>query len=173
MPLKHIRSKIWRSAIWRLVVALIAVLPVVAPSHAAPPQPPVLGHWLSEGRDAVIEIFPCGDDTLCGRLTWFAPGPDDAKNPPMDGNNPDLSLRFRPLCGLVILKGFKPSGEGEWNDGSVYDPDNGKTYRATMTLVDDGTLRLRGYIGIPLFGETQAWTRAAPETGTCAGLADP
>jgi uncharacterized protein (DUF2147 family) len=98
------------------------------------------------------------------------PGPDDETNPPLDGQNPDLSLRFRPLCGLVILKGFKPSGEREWDDGSVYDPDNGKTYRANMALADNGALRLRGYIGIPLLGQTQVWTRAAPESGTCAGL---
>jgi uncharacterized protein (DUF2147 family) len=158
-----------RSAVWRLVAALIAVLPADARSRAEPPQA-VLGHWLSEGRDAVIEIFPCGDGAVCGRLTWFVPGPDDDKNPPLDGHNPELSLRFRPLCGLVILKGFKPSGERAWEDGSVYDPDNGKTYRATMTLADNRTLRLRGYVGIPLLGETQVWTRAAPGNGTCAGL---
>ena len=34
-----------------------------------------------------------------------------------------------------------------------------KTYKANMGLQPDGTLRLRGYVGTPMFGETQIWTR--------------
>ena len=163
-----------RSAIWRLVLALTAVLPAAVASDAQPPQPGVFGRWLSQGKDGVIDLSICDDGTLCGRLTWFLPGPDDAgKPPPADEHNPDPALRGRPLCGLVILGGFKPSSDRDWVDGRVYDPDNGKIYHATMRLAKNGTLRLRGYIGIPLFGQTQVWTRAAPETGTCAGLTDP
>lgn len=162
-----------RSAIWRHVLALIAVLPAAALSYAQRSPPSVFGRWLSEGKDGVIEISICADGTACGRLTWFLPGPDDAKKPPVDDHNPEPALRDRPLCGLVILGGFKPSSERDWVDGWVYDPENGKTYHATMTLAENDTLRLRGYVGIPLFGATQVWTRAAPEIGTCAGLTDP
>ena len=162
-----------RSAIWRLVLVLIAVLPADSVLHAQQAGSPILGRWLSEGKDAVIEIFPCADGALCGRLTWFALDPEDEGKPPVDGHNPEPALRDRPLCGLVILGGFKLSGDREWSGGRIYDPENGKTYRATMRFADNGTLRLRGYIGIPLFGETQVWTRPPPETGTCAGLADP
>lgn len=43
--------------------------------------------------------------------------------------------------------------------GKVYDPESGNEYKAKMTLVDNKTLKLRGYILIPLLGRTEVWTR--------------
>jgi uncharacterized protein (DUF2147 family) len=60
------------------------------------------------------------------------------------------------------MGGFKPSVEHEWSDGWVYDPESGKTYSARMALESATLLRLRGYIGIPLLGSTQLWTRTGP-----------
>ena len=137
-----------------IVLGLVVALTAGA-SYAQQRPSPVLGRWLTEGKDGVIEIFPCADGALCGRLTWFAPGPDDVGKPPVDAHNPAPALRGRPLCGLVILRGFMPSGDRAWGDGSIYDPENGKIYHATMALAADDTLRLRGYIGVPLLGETQ------------------
>ena len=37
--------------------------------------------------------------------------------------------------------------------------ENGKTYNANISLQPDGKLRLRGYVGTPMLGETQLWTR--------------
>jgi uncharacterized protein (DUF2147 family) len=43
---------------------------------------------------------------------------------------------------------------------SDLDPDEGKIYRCTVTLKDDGRgLEIRGFIGVSLFGRTQVWTR--------------
>ena len=46
-----------------------------------------------------------------------------------------------------------------FEDGKIYNGENGKIYNANISLQADGTLRLRGYVGTPLFGETQVWTR--------------
>ena len=46
-----------------------------------------------------------------------------------------------------------------FEDGQIYNGENGKTYNANIGLQPDGTLRLRGYVGTPMFGETQIWTR--------------
>jgi uncharacterized protein (DUF2147 family) len=46
-----------------------------------------------------------------------------------------------------------------FEDGHIYNAENGKTYNANISLQADGTLRLRGYVGSPMFGETQIWTR--------------
>jgi uncharacterized protein (DUF2147 family) len=43
--------------------------------------------------------------------------------------------------------------------GQIYNASNGKTYNANITLQPDGRLGLRGYVGSPMFGETQVWTR--------------
>jgi uncharacterized protein (DUF2147 family) len=47
----------------------------------------------------------------------------------------------------------------QWEGGSIYDPEHGKTYACTMMLTDPNTLRVHGYVGVAMFGRTQIWTR--------------
>ncbi len=68
-------------------------------------------------------------------------------------------MRNRPLIGLEILSGFEYAGDGRWTGGTIYDPDNGKTYRCKLRFVDRDTLEVRGYIGISLIGRTEVWKR--------------
>lgn len=144
------------------VVAMLAVAGTASGARAQ--QPPVLGRWLSQSGKGVIEIYRCADK-LCGKLVWIADPVRDGA-PAKDRNNPDAVLKQRPLCGLVMLGDFVPVADNRWGDGWIYSPENGKTYRATMTL-DGAVLKLRGYVGIPLFGETQTWTRADPTLKGC------
>ncbi len=66
----------------------------------------------------------------------------------------------QPVKGMTILWGFTQD-EDEWNGGYILDPDNGKTYRCIVRVVDNGRkLHVRGYIGFSLFGRTQVWHRA-------------
>ncbi len=60
--------------------------------------------------------------------------------------------------GLLILKGFRFDGK-QWVDGTIYDPDNGKTYKCNITMQDKNTLFVRGYIGISAIGRTTTWKR--------------
>ena len=63
------------------------------------------------------------------------------------------------IVGMEIVRHMRPDGN-QWSGGEILDPENGKTYRATMTLIDGGQrLVVRGYIGLPLFGRSQTWLR--------------
>jgi uncharacterized protein (DUF2147 family) len=116
-------------------------------------QNALMGTW-REPTGSVIEIHPCGND-LCLRLVSIS-----SKAPTQrDERNPDPSLRSRPLCRLEIGKGFHPEGEDKANDGALYDPKSGRTYRGSMARVGD-KLYLRGYFGIKLFGATETWMKA-------------
>ena len=64
----------------------------------------------------------------------------------------------KPIEGLVIVKGLKPDDDS-WSKGKIMDPANGKKYDCTITLEDDNTLNVRGYLGFSLFGRTQIWKR--------------
>jgi len=124
---------------------------------AAGAETPV-GIWRTADGDALIEIAAC-DAALCGRIVWMRDPPHDD-----DRNNPDPALRARPLCGLEILSGFVADGDDAWSGGRVYDAKSGNTYRGTLRLEPDDALSLRGYVGIPLFGRSERWTRdAAPQ----------
>jgi uncharacterized protein (DUF2147 family) len=71
-------------------------------------------------------------------------------------------LKGKPIVGLTILRGIKKSAEteGQWDGGTVFDPNNGKTYKARLKPSEDGKkLEMRGYIGTPMFGRSQVWVR--------------
>ncbi len=63
-----------------------------------------------------------------------------------------------PIVGMEILTGLKEKGD-EWSGGKILDPKNGKEYKCYIKLLDKNTLKLRGYIGISLFGRTAIWKR--------------
>ena len=64
----------------------------------------------------------------------------------------------KPILGLTIIKGLGKEGE-EYNGGKILDPKSGQLYKCYITLEDKDKLKVRGYIGISLFGRTQYWHR--------------
>ena len=113
------------------------------------------GVWLNANGDGYIE-FIINDDVLTGTIIG-SPLPEDEYR--KDENNPDPALRERLLEGTTILKDFTYAGDKLWKGGTIYDPNNGKTYDCKITFIDDQTIEVRGYVGISLFGRTEVWTR--------------
>jgi uncharacterized protein (DUF2147 family) len=65
----------------------------------------------------------------------------------------------KPIIGMTIIRNLQKNGD-KWDGGDVLDPNNGKIYRAQIVVSPDNkTLTLRGYIGTPLLGRSQTWTR--------------
>lgn len=64
-----------------------------------------------------------------------------------------------PILGMNILTGLKKDGD-EWSGGKILDPKNGKEYKCYIQLLDENTLKIRGYIGFSMFGRTAIWKRA-------------
>jgi uncharacterized protein (DUF2147 family) len=114
------------------------------------------GFWLTEDRDAALIISDCGNQ-LCGRIVWVEIATDRAA-PFLDENNPDPVKQKRRICGLAVLNGFRAAAPDRWT-GDVYDPRNGKSYSSNLTALPDGTLRIHAYLALPIFGQTQIWTR--------------
>jgi uncharacterized protein (DUF2147 family) len=148
-----------------LKVGIFLALAVAALPHIASAQAgggAVTGRWLTEDGKGVIAIAPCGN-SICGRIDWMNP-PTDAQPGyvPRDKHNPDPARRQQPICGLEIIYGFQHDGANpnSWVAGDIYDPNSGNIYHANIRALDPTHLQLRGYIGIPLLGESQVWTRA-------------
>lgn len=119
----------------------------------------ILGVWFNTEKDAKIEIYKCGDK-YCGKIVWLKTPNYEDGTPKIDKNNPDDRLKKRPIMGLNLLSGFEYVEDGEWEEGTIYDPKEGKTYSCVITFKDAKTLNVRGYIGFSLMGKTVLWTRA-------------
>ena len=118
----------------------------------------IIGNWLTTGKEpAKIQIYKSGEK-FYGKIVWLKTATENGK-PKVDNNNPDKTKRNNPVIGLIILIGFRFDGDDEWESGDIYDPESGKTYSSYLTLKDKNTLKVRGYIGISLFGRTETWTR--------------
>lgn len=119
----------------------------------------IVGVWMTGGKEpAKIQIYKSGEKYY-GKITWLKNPTENGKER-TDGNNPDEAKRNNPIIGLGMLTDFKFDGDDEWKGGDIYDPESGKTYSSYMYLKDKNTLRVRGYVGISLFGRTESWTRA-------------
>ena len=116
----------------------------------------IAGTWLSGDGDGLIGVDVSGT-TL--RATILGSARDEPDRATTDVHNPDPAMRDRPLVGLEIFSGFKYDGDGAWSGGFIYDPNSGKTYRCKITLLDPDTLKVRGFIGVALFGRTETWKR--------------
>ncbi len=118
-----------------------------------------IGIWLIGDKDAKVEIYQNGSE-LEGKVVWAKKTVNETGKPLVDSKNPDESLRARPILNLVFLKGFKKDeSASKWSGGTVYDSKSGKTYKGWIQMVDEKTMKLRGYVGISLFGRTDIWTR--------------
>lgn len=136
---------------------LILFLTIFSLSAWAQKADAILGSWANENGQDHILIYKRGSKFF-GKLDWIKVPNDDQGKPKTDKNNPDPALRSRPDLGLELLKDFAFDGHDVYSGGTVYDPKNGKTYSCKMTL-DGNTLKIRGYIGISLFGRSVTWTR--------------
>lgn len=119
----------------------------------------VVGVWETGNGKARVKIDRQGEK-FHGKIVWLREPLNDEGKPKVDKNNPDESLRTKPLLGYSLLKDFTFSADDkQWQGGTIYDPESGSTYSCTMQLKDENTLEVRGFIGVSLFGKTDTWKR--------------
>jgi len=148
--------------------SLVLASMVLLAAQASAQQPGVMGTWLTASGVAQVKIEPCPDPRngpVCGTIVGLInpKGPDGqvvAPDAATDYRNENAALRSRKVIGMPLIWGFKKTSDpNSFEDGHIYNGENGKIYSANISLQPDGRLRLRGYAGSPLFGETQVWTR--------------
>ena len=116
-----------------------------------------IGTWYTGDKEGQVRIVNCGG-ALCGTLIWLKEPNDPATGrPKTDKNNADASKQSRPLLGVPIVLGMKPSGPGQWT-GDVYNASDGKTYSGSFTLTGPNSADLKGCV-LSVFCKSQTWTR--------------
>lgn len=149
------------------ILALLAAVCLVASADAqyAPAVPEangVLGYW-STNAGSVLHIDHCGADVCMTIVTISQKAPGV-----VDGHNPDPALRERPVCKMVIGTGFTLKDADHGENGRIYDPESGKTYKSVIAS-DGNMLSVRGYIGVKALGRSQTWKRTSIRSATCVG----
>jgi uncharacterized protein (DUF2147 family) len=109
-------------------------------------------NWRTQNGSGTIRIEACGSKT-CGRILTGTP---KAGETGLDFRNPNPALRSRALIGTNILSGFARQGDDSYKGGTIYNPEDGKTYRSEFKLKADGRLEVKGCVGP--FCQTQIWT---------------
>lgn len=140
----------WLAAfLYPILMCAMLLVPAAVRAADKAPDDDFMGYWLSQGHDGVFLIGRCGD-TVCGHLVGLQYEGTDV---PRDKNG-------KSECNLLMLTEFRPSSDdnGRWH-GKILDPDTGHIYQSQIWSPRKDVLKLRGYIGLPLFGETQTWTR--------------
>ncbi|NRA67314.1 MAG: DUF2147 domain-containing protein [Pseudobacteriovorax sp.] len=112
----------------------------------------IVGQWWTPSKDGRIEIYK-EKDKYFGKIIWTKP---ELKGR-LDKENPDPEMKTKTILGSVLLKNFK-FDDGEYTEGTIYDPKNGKTYQSKLSLGDDGNLNVRGFIGFSWIGRTETFT---------------
>lgn len=112
------------------------------------------GLWRYTRYGALVDIGNCGNGTPCGWLTRVDARLTEGQT--QDVRNRDPLLRTRTLVGLPVLWNFASSPEG-WRDGRLYNPDDGKTFRAHLRLMSASELRVTGCVG--QLCRSEVWTR--------------
>ena len=152
-------------ALRQAVLPLIFFVCGLAPSAFAADLGSPAGYWKTidddDGKEKSIVQLWVKDGLLYGKIVKLFEDPD-ATCKKCEGD-----LKGKPVMGMQILTGLKKDGD-EWSGGRIMDPANGKTYKCYVELREGGKkLKVRGYIGISLFGRTQYWYRAeAPPSAT-------
>lgn len=134
---------------------VLASLVICGAGHASE----LAGDWATQGNAAHVRIERCSTapDVLCGIVTWLWEPIDAAGEPMRDKHNPDPRLRARPIIGISLLDDFRRGVSGATMEGRIYNPENGRTYRASLSLRSPEILEVKGCLLIAC--DTQVWRR--------------
>ena len=114
----------------------------------------------NNGEGSQIQIYKTDNGKYAGKVVWMQYPNHPSGEPRRDVKNPDPEKRNQTNVGLVLIQGFTYNeANDEWENGSVYNPVSGKTYRSYMKFETDNKLKVRGYLGVSLLGKTVVWTR--------------
>ena len=145
----------------------ILLMPVVtAYAEATSVQKSPIGYWktiddVTQKPRSILEISENNGEIIGKVIKVFSQPGDDPKKicKACKGSRHNQSV-----IGMVVMQGLthNKSNPVEWSGGEILDPKTGKTYHCSMQLANNGEkLKVRGYLGMPLFGRTQTWVRAS------------
>lgn len=144
-----------------LIAAFVTGLAAAGlPAHSRAETPGIHGPWATQGFGAIVNIGPCDDAPAraCGRIVWLWDPVDQQGRARVNVAHPEAGARGKPLIGTLVLQGFSETAPGAWSGGTVYNPDDGRSYSGSIRLTESGILKLEG-CALGIFCQSQQWRR--------------
>ena len=154
----------------RLIVIVAALVAVLSGATRVRAGESLDGYWMDSDGEVILELRPCGD-SRCGKVVWLKQplGPEGL--PLRDYRNSDPNLSSRPVCGLEVVSGFKKQSDSSWGGGTVYVSDQGTSYSGVAKVLSPTKVEVTGYIGLPIFGASEVWTKVSRPPEICSAKA--
>lgn len=119
----------------------------------------ILGKWYTENNEGVVEIYKQGQKYYAKLISLKTPN-DPKGQPRKDSKNPDAKLKSRSLIGIPIFWNMEYSLKNKrWENGIFYDPDMGHEAKGFITIIDNNTIKVKGYVGFEWISKSQIWKR--------------
>jgi uncharacterized protein (DUF2147 family) len=167
------RARTMPAAVPAVIVLSVVVLSVIVllASAKAPAQPTAAGLWErvdSSGAPAAWFLILDCNGIFQGKMVKIFQAPPGQNPADWRCTGCAGAQKNAPVIGLTFINGMKRNGLA-YEGGSILDPRSGAVYGARMDLSpDSGTLNVRGFLGIELFGHTETWRRL-PDNPALAG----
>jgi uncharacterized protein (DUF2147 family) len=110
----------------------------------------LLGYWMSPKNDLLVQCYK-QNNKYYGKIVWF-------KKYEHVYENPENKVPEKTWMNTIIMKDFVPQNN-MWTNGTIHDLKSNKTYDAEIKQISKTKISVRGYIFIPLFGESIEFTK--------------
>lgn len=136
-----------------LIALIIVIFSTIASSQS------VIGKWKTIDDDtgkakSIVEIYK-QNGKVFGKIINLVNRPQNAKPNPICTKCVD-DRKDQKIIGIEIIRDMKKDGD-EYVDGTIMDPENGKSYTCKLWVDEDDNniLKVRGYISF--LYRTQTW----------------
>lgn len=166
-----------RHASLAVLAVAVVVMCVPASTGAADEGDSILGQWLIADGKVRIEVTKA-DGRYFGKVVWLKEERYPKRHPlagqvKCDRFNPDPQKRKRPLIGLEILRDLQYTGNGLWENGTIYNADDGRVYQSFVKQDGTDELKVRGYLWLDIIGKSISAKRYDPPHDTRTAGATP
>lgn len=146
-----------------MIIAGIVAFCIAYSTKAIAQVSPIEKTWYDSKKSSKIQIYKAPDGRFYGKILWLDKTTDPSTGKAYtDKKNPNENLRTQPLMGVILLQGFQQDmhDKNVYTGGTVYDPNNGKTYCGEITCKGN-KLAMKGYLcSFTIFSRTEEWTLA-------------
>ena len=114
----------------------------------------ILGDWISPEKDVIVHVYK-EKEHYFGKIVWFKKYNNNVN---IDAIDDSKGLIEEKWMNTIVMRDFV-FADNEWTDGKIFQLKTGKTYDAFIRMKDANSLRLTGYIFLPIFSESVTFTK--------------